>query len=440
MEIIDLNLEEIAVLHDSLLMKNVVLFGFKVSAQNFKQAVEFTKLLKENNPNIPIVWGGELPTLIPEDCLKYSTCVVTGLFENIADRFISDLQAGKLLNKYSSEAKTVSFGKCPTIDYNTVKSIHKYYSFMGMPLETSRGCTEKCTFCMVHSMQNVNYSFKTKERIGQELSNLNGHFLNVIDYNFAVNENHVLEVANAIKNSGAVGWMAEMCIESLDNENVLVALKESRCKIIYCGIETIEETALQSIHKMNTNRISNYERIIRKAQSYGIQVAAGIILGIEGMKYETFNLLFDFFSRTGIIYAKLTFLTYNPGTKSQKYMAKKGTFLSSEIEDYDGNHLTYVHNNSDRQEVISGVSEFIRKFYSFKEIVARSKNTNLTMLQRLEFILFNLCYRQVYLDWISYRIFEGNENFNKLLVQKFRKTFSVQLAEKLLFIVRKLQT
>lgn len=69
---------------------------------------------------------------------------------------------------------------------------------------------------------------------------------------------------------------------------------------------------------MNTNHVENYERIIRKAQKYGIQVASGFILGINGMNENTFKESLNFFHRMGIIYVKLTFLTYNLERRWQK--------------------------------------------------------------------------------------------------------------------------
>lgn len=292
---------------------------------------------------------------------------------------------------------------------------------------------------MVHTMQKKNYNLKQIDYLKGIIHNYRGKFINIVDYNFGVSEAHVVEVAKLIKQSGAIGWMAEMCIELLDNENVLRALSESNCKMIYCGLESIDQQSLNSVHKMNTNHIESYGRIIRRAQSYGIQIAAGVILGIEGTHNKTFDELFAFYQRMGIIYAKLTFLIFNPGTKAHEYEKKKGIYLTERIECFDGNQLTFLPNGVNQDYVKSGATWFIKKYYSFYGIVMRSFNTKLSLLQRLEFILFNLCYRDVYMQWIQHDTLHHPENLTKLIKEPYKKSFTVRIAEALLQHVRRKQ-
>jgi radical SAM superfamily enzyme YgiQ (UPF0313 family) len=260
-----------------------------------------------------------------------------------------------------------------------------------------------------------------------------------VDYNFGVSVAHVVAVAALIKESGALGWMAEMCIELLDNEVVLMSLRDSRCKMIYCGLESIDQSSLNSVHKMNTNHIENYERIIRKVQSYGIQIAAGVILGLEGTHKNTFDELFKYYHRMGIIYAKLTFLTYNPGTKVHEYVRKKGTYLTEAIPSYDGNQLTYLPNGVDADYVANGAKKFIQRYYSVTGIVLRSFNTQLSPLGRLEYILFALSYRKVYLQWLEYDTLRKPENIQRLVDKPFEKSLITRVVEKTLTWTRKKQ-
>jgi radical SAM superfamily enzyme YgiQ (UPF0313 family) len=413
--------------------KNVVMFGLKVSSQNFQQAIILSKKLKSLSPSSNIFWGGELPSLLPDLCLEYADSVLGGLFEPIADAFITDLKAINLQQKYFGENKSNTISDP---DFSFLPNADKYYQFMGYPLETSRGCTEKCIFCMVHTMQKKNYNLISLDALKSILPQYKNKFINVVDYNFGVDGHHVIKASSLIKESGAVGWMAEMCIELLDNDEVLAALKDSRCKMIYCGLESIDQQSLNSVHKMNTNHIENYERIIRKVQSYGIQIAAGIILGLEGTHQNTFEELFKFYQRMGIIYAKLTFLTYNPGTKAHEYVKKKGVFLNEKISSYDGNQLTYLPSGVDARYVESGATEFIGKYYSLSGIVARSFNTKLSLFARLEFILFNLCYRKVYLQWLEFDTLRKPENIKQLVELPFEKSNFTRRIEKALHWVR----
>jgi hypothetical protein len=57
----------------------------------------------------------------------------------------------------------------------------------------------------------------------------------------------------------------------------------------------------------------------------------------------------------------------------------------------------------------------------------------------LEYILFNICYRQVYLDWIRYDTLHHPENINIPLELPFRKPGFLKVAEKMLDWLRKNQ-
>lgn len=246
---------------------------------------------------------------------------------------------------------------------------------------------------MVHIMQKKSCHLKPINQIIQELNQIGKNFINIIDYNFGVSKEHVLNVCKAIENSNATGWMAETCIEFLDDDEILSALQKSECRMIYCGLETLEQEALSSIHKMNTNIIDNYERIIRKAQKFNVFIASGVIFGLKGTQSTTFEKQLDFHIRFGTIYTKLTFLTYNPGTKVAKNMAKKGDFpYKNKYEFYDGNHMSYVPHGVSKSVVLDGFQSYVNKFYGLFGIFKRINQHRISIYRKMEYFLFNRYY------------------------------------------------
>jgi len=408
--------------------------GLSVSAQNHEIGKQVTEAIKLKLPTTPVVWGGEFPTLLPEESLQHATAIVKGSFEPIADTIKIDLLNGNLKSTYEGKGKyELAHSNIP--DLNVIHHKKSYYRFMGLPVETSRGCDKRCTFCMVHVMQSK-HDLKPIEVLTKELSQHKGEFVNVVDYNIGVSRDHILQIAEVFEKSEVLGWMTELCLESLDDDEVLDALKKSRCRIIYCGLESLDEDSLKSINKAKTNHLENYERIIKKVQSRGIQIAAGLILGLEGTGKETFDLMLKQFSKWGIIYTKLTFLTYNPGTKVKTSMLSKGSYTTDELSQYDGNHLTFLPNGIDPAMIYSGGRKYISGFYGISSVLARSAKSGLKGTKRLEFILFSLCYRKVYMDWLKYNIFESDSGFETLLKEPFRKSLSTRLMERLLHKMR----
>jgi len=147
-EVVDLNMLSISDFLQTVgARKNVAFWGLKVSAQNFEEAKNISAAIKKADQNQLIVWGGELPTLLPEDGLRHADTVVQSLWEPVADEFISDLKNNRLKRIYTGDNKFELTNLLPP-RFDLVRHAEQYYSFMGLPLETSRGCTEVCTFCI----------------------------------------------------------------------------------------------------------------------------------------------------------------------------------------------------------------------------------------------------------------------------------------------------
>ncbi len=414
---------------------NCLFIGIKVSMQNYQLAIQLSKKLKNYNASLKIIFGGEYPSLLPHEAVKYADVIVCGAFESVCDDLIKDIESNQLQKIYDGK-KSYNCSILKSPDYSIIKNKKIYSQTMGFPLETSRGCDKKCTFCMVHTMQPVN-NFKTAKQLQNELNELSNEFINVIDYNIGSNIKHLNTVIAAFTNSTTLGWMCEMCLETLDDEVLLKKLAKSGCKIIYCGLESISQTSLQSINKAKTNNSHNYARIIKKAQSYGIQIAAGIIVGLEGSTKESIDATFQFYQDIGIIYAKITFLTYNPGTKVYESMKRMGTYLTNDLSKFDGNHFTFLPHGVNKEEVLEAVTRNLKLFYSEKNILKRSENANLKGIAQQEFILFNQNYKAAYLKWFKNNIFESEEGFNKLLTEKYKKSKSILLAEQSITKIRR---
>lgn len=429
----DLNVQEFNPVSD--IDADALIVGMKVSSQNSGIAKELSEAIKNKYPFLKIMWGGEFPTLLPEHCLMYADTIVCGLFEPIAAEFSEDLLNDRLKEKYYGKNEKRE-EMMPIPDFSLLPSYSRYATFMGLPMETSRGCTEHCLFCMVLVMQKKHYYLKPIDRIQQELKYCNNKFINIVDYNFGVNKEHVIAVSRLIKESSALGWMAEMCLELLDDDELLKEMSESRCRIIYCGLESIEEVALDSFNKQNTNHVENYERIIRKVQSYGIQIAAGLILGVANTTPQTFQKTFEFFQKMGIIYTKLTFLTYNPGTRVQQYMEQKGTYQSENYEDFDGVRCSFLAEGVEKEVVLDGFEYYVRHYYSAKNIFKRALSAKVRWLGKVELFLFSYCYAEIYKLTLNSQFLRKENNFQGLLKSTYQKSLVIESAEKLLLLVR----
>jgi radical SAM superfamily enzyme YgiQ (UPF0313 family) len=435
-EYFDLNFEEDRkrlLQHD---LENIALVGIKVSSQSFSHAIEITQFIKQKRAEATVLWGGELPTLIKEECLAYANLIVSGLFESVANELIQDLHNNRLKQVYVGNNRPENGFGIP--DFSIIHSPNRYNSFMGYPLESSRGCNQHCVFCMVLVMQAKNYYVKAPSQLEQDLKAIGHRFLNVVDYNVGVSKQHALLLAALIKQSEVLGWMAEMNIEILDDDKLLQALKQSRCRMIYCGLESIDEQALHSVNKDKTNKVYNYERIIRKVQSYGIDIAAGLILGLDNADWASYKRTLAFYDKMGIIYTKFTFLVYNPGTRVKEYMARHGQYVTNTVDKYDGLQVSFLPAGQNELDLYNHAEELMKSYYSPSAVWRRSGHIKYSLSRRFEHFLFSICYGQVYTDWCKTRGQSGYPNISSLVNKTYTKNWRIVIAEKLLHIVRKI--
>jgi radical SAM superfamily enzyme YgiQ (UPF0313 family) len=370
--------------------------GLKVGAQNFEIAKAVTRALRGRTDSPPVVWGGELPTLEPELCGRFSDSVVSGRFEGVAGEFADDLLSGRLRARYRSNGAPVV---PPVPAFDLVADSDALSRCFGVPLETSLGCPEGCAFCLVHAAQPKPRPLPLS-KIEEDLARGGREFVGVIDYNFGQDKEHLLAVAGAIGRSSAKGFSAELCLEALDDEQTLSALAKNRCRFVYCGLESLSESSLKSVAKMQ-NRVEDYRRIIGRAQAYGIEVASGFILGLQGTRAGDFDAFVDFCEESGILYLKLTFLTFNPGTKARTAMESKGRFLSDSISDFDGNKLTFLPEGLDEATVLDGARRMIERFYSPYSVWRRSRHLSGKPSERAEFALTSSLFGSYYRDWLD---------------------------------------
>jgi radical SAM superfamily enzyme YgiQ (UPF0313 family) len=422
---LDLNIEDLKWRIEEL--ENCLFVGMKVSCQNYDIAVDVSNQIKLHCASVNIIWGGEMPTLLPAVAKVHCDSIVTNAFESVAVELILDCEQGVLKKRYNGGLKSGSF---IAPDFSIIKQPNLYSRLFGYPLETSKGCDKKCTLCMVHTMQ-PNLMTKTKHQLEAELSKLDGHFVNVVDYNIGVSETHLNNLLEVFTASNIAGWMGEMCIETLNNEALLSKLAKSKCRIIYCGLESTDEAALGAINKSKTNSIANYEIIVQKAQKHGIQIAAGIIIGLPNSTAKTLSDTFSFFKQLGLIYVKLTFLTYNPGTKVFNSMKRVGKYLTDDITQFDGNHFTFLPEGLDKAAMIEALELNIKDFYASESVERRANtalgNSNQQLLQWFKAV--NELYSEVYFKWLNCNVFTDEQAFKALVKSKYTKEGACSRAE-----------
>jgi radical SAM superfamily enzyme YgiQ (UPF0313 family) len=162
------------------------------------------------------------------------------------------------------------------------------YYFIGS-LQFSSGCPFTCEFCDIPGLYGRVPRMKKPEQVIAELEKLVACGLKTsvyfVDDNFIANRRAVRElIPHLIKWQERNGFPLQFAFEATLNianyDDLLANLRDAAFTGIFCGIETPELDALKQIQKKQNLTLPILEAV-NKLNSYGMEVVAGMIIGLD---------------------------------------------------------------------------------------------------------------------------------------------------------------
>lgn len=239
------------------------------------EAAPLSKALKEQFPDLTIIWGGYFPTLHPEPVLKsgYVDYAFRGHSEISFLKFIEGLDSGSAdlslpglawREKDGDEIRlnpmpaVPDLNELPTFPYEQL-DMARYLrpTFLGsrtISHHSSYGCPFRCNFCAVVNMVNGRFSEEKAGRTASVIDRLVHQYgANAIEFhdnNFFVNEARISEFCERIAHHG-IQWWGFGRIDTLMkfSDNTWTAMKKSGLKMIFMGAEAGSDETLRLMNK-----------------------------------------------------------------------------------------------------------------------------------------------------------------------------------------------
>lgn len=187
-----------------------IIFGIKTASA-----------VRKMRPDLPIVWGGLHPTVLPEETLRtceYADIVCKGEGERTVVELARALQREEPLGGIAGigykdkdgrivmnkDREFLDFDKLPLPDYGLLDP--RVFNLSFLSYQSSRGCPHRCKFCEVGPIHKRSYrrrSIETAIRDVEELINKHPiRLINIIDENFFVNLGNARLFANTVMERG----------------------------------------------------------------------------------------------------------------------------------------------------------------------------------------------------------------------------------------------
>lgn len=273
-----------------------------------RQAIPFSKMIREQFPEIGIIWGGYFAANQCKSVLNsgFVDFVINGPGDRAFPRLLDALtqhqpyeqiqnliyrQADGQIIKTHQEA-LLDQDTLPQLPYeylNTFYPIDRYLgkTFMGkktIAYHSSMGCPFTCSFCAVVPIYNARWKGKSAALIYQDVKYLIDQFgadaVEFHDNNFFVSEKRTVEFARLVKDE-KIQWWGEGRIDTLDkySDDSLAIMREAGCKMIFCGAETSNDDLLKKMDKGGTQTTEQMKRFAERMGKFGIIPEYSFVLG-----------------------------------------------------------------------------------------------------------------------------------------------------------------
>jgi len=262
---------------------------------------------------IPVVLGGNHPTILPGEASRHADSVVVGDGETVLPRLLADFEHRRLKRIYAPERYAFDLPLLPRRDL--LDSSYRFDS-----LETVRGCPLRCDFCSVTRFHGATYRYKPLRLIDAELAGVRKRTIFVVDDNIIGlgrrAERRAMELFDLLR-SHRVRWMGQASINVADSDVLLRKAKDSGCLFLFVGFESLDPAVLQGLHKgLNVRRLrSGYAEVVRRIHDHGIGVMGSFIIGTDWDTPDSIGHLKEFLIEAGIDIPNITHLTPYPGTR-----------------------------------------------------------------------------------------------------------------------------
>lgn len=337
-----------------ILSRNPDLVGISAVTPTVKGGYAIANMIKEEDPDIPVVMGGPHVSFMFEEALANGAdYVVIGEGEETTRELVAFLEKGRGDIKgirglaYLDGEGYVRVNQprplIKNIDELPEPARHLLpmdkYTLFDKPIKiihimASRGCPYGCIYCTTSYFWGRRYRVRSVQKVVDEIEKaMEKYKTNIVvfsDDELTLIRKWVYALVDEIKARGLdITFTCGSRVSSI-NPGMLRKLKSVGCTTIYYGVESYKDEDIEKIGKRI--KIEQVINAIKWTREAGIESAGSFILGFPWQTVEDMKNTVRFAKKLGVDYAQFTVATPYPGTPLY-YQAVKDNLI--EITDWD---------------------------------------------------------------------------------------------------------
>lgn len=325
---------------------NPSIIGFNIMAGNdhINQVEKYAQLVRNKNPESIIVYGGALPSSLPELLMNNCVCdyIISGEGELSFPLFINSFNdthfdpasipglfyrkhgqifgsKHKKMQAFSNYGKFRSLTELSSPDYSPfdmdfyvgyLKETGQSFELLG-----SRGCKGNCSFC--HRLV-YGYAIKTPDLILDEIEEAISQYgidcFYFVDENFIENKMVFKDFLLKKQQKGLDFTFRGQCRVDAIDEEICTIGKDDGFKVASMGIESANQDTLKKMGK--GIKVSQVEATLALLRKHEIGISVNFIIGFPWDTEDDYVQMIEFIKRNGLErQGKVSFLTPSPGSK-----------------------------------------------------------------------------------------------------------------------------
>jgi anaerobic magnesium-protoporphyrin IX monomethyl ester cyclase len=323
--------------------------------------------VKQLFADVPVVVGGLFPTYEWEYCLNSCSSVdfvMLGEAELSFVDVVSNLARGYDINDSCKSIGGVAWKVkdqlfCnPKVEFNNnlddlplpawhLADLNQYFQLQKnifelpapcLPILSSRGCPNRCSFCNMYITHGRHWRFRSAENVLDEIEYLKTKFgvrnFYFIDDNFSANLKRAKRICGGILERQLkikYNFHNGLSVNAIDNELVRL-MKKSGCTSVCLAVESGSERIRNGVYKKNlkTGKIVEVFNWYRKAK---IPTIGYFMVGAPGETKEDFEQSRNLMAKVPMSLATVGIYTPYPGTQLYDECKEKGWLIEPSIED-----------------------------------------------------------------------------------------------------------
>jgi radical SAM superfamily enzyme YgiQ (UPF0313 family) len=311
-----------------------------------------------------VVLGGVHPTLRTEESLQHADAVVRGYAERSWPKLLRDFASGRLRKVYED---TEPFD--PSLIVSPDRSLIHRRDYLGWcTVEMSRGCSNKCDFCISHQFH-PNYICRRIEDVINEVKSLRSKIVFFLDPNLIGDRKHAMEFFTELSKLNK-WWVGCASLDIVDDPELLSLIAKSGCRGLLMGFESVRQEALESSHKTK-NIGKRYTDVIDILHDHGILVQACFVFGFDTDDTTVFEEASEYIVNAKFDLPQISIYTPFPGTPVFDRLEQEGRIITKNWSLYNGQNVVFRPMNMTAEQLAKGTDLVRKRAHSWSALSKR---------------------------------------------------------------------